>query len=270
MKTETTPDKPKLELNARSVFTIPALVGTRQEIPDSEVKGLTFRIGPKTEQDPDGIRTWSVRYRAKTGEHRRYTIPKGFPTVGLKKARKQARLIIGEISGGSDPVHQKRVEVAAAADADKNTIRVLAKTFLDQHCKVEKRQSSWEGDERYLNVEVLPAWGDRKVTAITRKDVTTLIQGIADRGSPISANRCLAVIKTMFNFAIKKNWDLVGNPAALQIKPGKERDRERVLSEEEIRLVWKLAETERPTMCALQRLRLVTSQRGGELAKLKW
>ncbi|MBI4521119.1 MAG: site-specific integrase [Gemmatimonadetes bacterium] len=60
-------------------------------------------------------------------------------------------------------------------------------------------------------------------------------------------------------------------PTAARIpKPGAERSRERVLTDEEIRLVWAACEAEPPTLCALMRLRLLTAQRGGELARLRW
>jgi len=65
--------------------------------------------------------------------------------------------------------------------------------------------------------------------------------------------------------------DLIdANPAALLPKPGKEASRDRVITDDEIRRVWAARETERPAMAVLMKLRLVTAQRGGELASLKW
>ena len=73
----------------------------------------------------------------------------------------------------------------------------------------------------------------------------------------------------MLNFALQRDW-IDANPAALIAKPGAERSRDRVLGDDELRLIWAACETEKSAMCALQRLRLVTVQRGGELAKLRW
>ena len=53
-------------------------------------------------------------------------------------------------------------------------------------------------------------------------------------------------------------------------KPGAERSRDRVLTDDEIRIVWAACAMERPAMCTLLRLRLLTAQRGGELAALRW
>ncbi len=65
----------------------------------------------------------------------------------------------------------------------------------------------------------------------------------------------------MLNFAIERDW-IEANVASLIQKPGTERSRERVLTDDEIRLVWAACEAERPAMRALLRLRLVTAQRG--------
>jgi integrase len=51
--------------------------------------------------------------------------------------------------------------------------------------------------------------------------------------------------------------------------PGEERPRERVLSEDELRAVWHALESEEVLMEALFRLRILTAQRGGEVATMR-
>ena len=48
------------------------------------------------------------------------------------------------------------------------------------------------------------------------------------------ANRTLALVRKMFNFAIERDW-LETNPCHMVKPPGDEKQRERVLSEDEIR-----------------------------------
>jgi integrase len=43
-----------------------------------------------------------------------------------------------------------------------------------------------------------------------------------------------------------------------------------VLTDDEIRRVWAACDLERPALAALMKLRLVTAQRGGELAQIRW
>ncbi len=63
-----------------------------------------------------------------------------------------------------------------------------------------------------------------------------------ERGSPIQANRTLSVVRKMFNFAISR--DIVdATPVAMVKAPAKENQRDRVLSADEIRTLWKGLDT---------------------------
>jgi integrase len=237
-------------------LTIKALkpAARRREVYDDHVPGLSLRV------TPTGIKSWSLRYRVGGQQMPRLTLGR-YPAVTLEKARKQALRAMGRVSDGENPAADKRAARLG------ETIGDLAKAYIAKHAKRKKR--SWADDQRYLDKEVLPRWKTLKVKDLTRRHVRELIDGIADRGAPISANRCLAVVRKMLNFAVSQDW-LDANPAALLPKPGAERSRDRVLTDAEIRLVWAACEAERPTMAALMKLRLLTAQRGGELSALKW
>jgi integrase len=124
--------------------------------------------------------------------------------------------------------------------------------------------------------------------------VRELLNGIVDRGSPVQANRVLALVRKALNFAVDNDW-IDANPAARMSKPAKERSRERVLSDEEIRRLWRCLErfpttAERaaprrkratgtdddpicplsPALADVQKLRLLTAQRGGEVVAMHW
>ena len=83
------------------------------------------------------------------------------------------------------------------------------------------------------------------------------------------ANRCLAYVRKMYNWALSK--DLVEfNPCAGIPRPGKEQQRDLVLSEDEIKAIRKALDKEKPIMAATFRLRLLTAQRGGEVHSIRW
>jgi integrase len=243
-------------LTDRLIATIKA-DGQRLDLPDDLVPGLALRV------TPSGVKTWSLRYRMEGGRRarvRRLTLGT-YPTVKLADARKKAQAARRKVDGGTDPAAEKQL----AREGD--TIADLAKDYIAKYAKVHKR--SWKDDQRYLDAEVLPAWKHIKVQQLTRRDVRSLIEGIAERGSPISANRCLALVRKMLNWAVAHDW-LDANPAALIPKPGVERSRDRVLTDEEIRAVWASMARERAAMGALMKLRLVLAQRAVELARVKW
>src|SRR4029434_8129706 len=78
----------------------------------------------------------------------------------------------------------------------------------------------------------------------------------------------LATCRKLYNWAISQ--DLVeANPCVQIPAPGQERQRDRVLSDDEVSAVWKDLENEEPRMTAIMRLRLITAQRGGEVAAME-
>ena len=60
------------------------------------------------------------------------------------------------------------------------------------------------------------------------------------------------------------------SPCTALSQPMPNRQRDRVLSGEEIRAVWKAAERERPLIAASFKLRLLTAQRGAEILAMRW
>jgi integrase len=247
-----------MKLTDRRILTLKPNPKRRLALADDKVPGLELRI------TANGAKTWTLRYRVEGGRRgrlRRLTLGR-YPTLTLAKARKAAAEALGQIATThTDPALTKQAARLGETFGD------LARDYLARHAKRHKR--SWREDERILNADVLPTWRSRKVKDISRREVRELVEGIADRGSPIMANRTLALIRKMLNFAITRDW-IDANPAARIPKPGAEQSRERVLTDDEIRLVWDASEAERPALCALMRLRLVTAQRGGELARLRW
>jgi integrase len=112
-------------------------------------------------------------------------------------------------------------------------------------------------------------WGIRRIKDIKRRDVRELLDEIVERGAPIMANRTLALVRKMFNFAIEREW-LESNPCQMIKRPAPDRQRRRVLNEEEVRAVWKALDEEHPIIAALFRIRLLTAQRGSEVHGASW
>ena len=118
---------------------------------------------------------------------------------------------------------------------------------------------------------VVKLWGDRKAREIMRRDAIKLLDDIVDRGAPIQANRTLACVRRMFNFAVERGI-LENSPCAGVKAPSSENRRDRVLSENEIRAFWASldqASMTDPVKLAL-RFQLVTAQRKGEVIAATW
>jgi hypothetical protein len=83
---------------------------------------------------------------------------------------------------------------------------------MAKHARKFKRPARADEDERMLRVDVLPYWRDQSVRDLTRRDVRVLAERVAER-APTMANRVLAVVRKMLNFAVDRDW-IDGNPAS--------------------------------------------------------
>ncbi len=217
---------------------------------------------------PHGVKSWIWLYRFQ-GMPRRMTLGT-YPDLSLSKAHiklEHAReLLKSGVDPGAAEVEQHRAERAA------ETVGELIDSYIEKWAKPRKRSAS--EDERILEKDVRPAWGRRKAKDIVRRDVIALLDKIAeDRNAPIQANRTLAVVRKMFNWALSR--DIVpASPCAAVKAPGKEVRRDRVLSADEIKGLWTaLGKADlaisKPIRLALK-LQLATAQRKGEVTGAEW
>jgi integrase len=106
---------------------------------------------------------------------------------------------------------------------------------------------------------------------ITKPMVHAMLDAIADRGSPIAANRVLAQLKVMCKWAVGRGI-ISASPCDGVSAPSSERGRarERVLSDDEIRIVWKAADSIGWPFGPIVRLLILTGARRDEVAQMEW
>jgi hypothetical protein len=250
----------RIALTDRTVRALKPPKEGRLDVWDEDYPGLGLRISAS------GRRTWIQMYRmGKT--LRRLTLGR-FPTLSLADAREKAIDALRDADKGNDPGRRK------AEDRHAETFADLAREYIERHAR--KKRSGRE-DIRLLNgsphkkktgktphVPLVTRWGIRRIKDIKRRDVRELLDEIVERGAPIMANRTLAFVRKMFNFAIEREW-LDTNPCHMVKRPAPDRQRQRVLNEDEVRAVWKALDEEHPIIAALFRIRLLTAQRGSEV-----
>src|SRR5262249_43405471 len=88
-------------------------------------------------------------------------------------------------------------------------------------------------------------------------------------GGPIAANRTLAHTRKLFNWAIARDI-IEASPVAVVEAPGKEKKRDRHLSDDEIRLLWTALDGLDYPIAPYFKLLLVTGQRREEVAGMRW
>ncbi len=206
-----------------------------------------------------GRKSFVVMYSGPRGR-RRMTLG-SYPTLSLAEGRRRAKEVLYDVAHGNDPQEEKVAERNAETFAD------LAEEYLERHARMKKRR--WVEDERILERDLLPFWKSRKAKDIKRRDVVVALDRIVERGAPIMANRTRALISKVFNFGIGREI-VEHNPCMGVPRPGKERQRDRVLNETEIQTLWRSLDSLEPVMAATFKMRLSTAQRGLEVLTMRW
>jgi integrase len=182
---------------------------------DGEIPGLGARITAA------GVISFVLQYRI-NGRERRYTIGR-HPDFSVAGARDEALRLRSEIAKGHDPLGGREAQREAP------TIDDMADDYLE-FSKAHKRESSIRNDKQMLDNIIKPKLGKIRVAAVTPRDIESLHSAL--KKTPYRGNRALALLKTMFNWAIRQEWRS-DNPAK-GIEKFPEEKRERWLQEKEL------------------------------------
>ena len=239
---------------------------------DRDIQRLKPAEKPYLEAEPDGLYVRVLPSGRKSfltvysfdGKQRWLTIGR-YPDISLSKARAKVGEIRKKVENKIDPALAKQQERAEQINAP--TVTEFAEEYLNKWARPKKKSA--KEDERILEKDIIPAWGKRKLKDITRREIVSLIDDVAERG-PIMANRTLAVIRKMFNFAL--NRDVIElSPCQNITPPGKEIKKERFLSEDEIKALWpKMTEKLTDQTNRAIKMILATAQRPNEVATMHW
>lgn len=214
--------------------------------------GLRIRAG--------GKRTWIAQYRLGT-KQRRVTIA---PVAALDadEARKKAREILAKAHLGSDPQLEKAEARAQAA----MTLGSVAENYLTRHAASKLKLGTLEDVTRYLRRHWEPL-AELPISKVTRATVAARLAVIEQENGKYAGNRARAALSRLFSWAIEEGLT-DANPVVGTRKPASETARDRVLTDEELRLVWRHAGA--GDYGAIVRLLILTGQRREEVAALSW
>jgi integrase len=253
---------PSINLTAAKMKFLKPEPGKQVDYFDKKLPGFFVRVSPR------GRKTFGVLYR-QGGRLRRMTLGTS-PPLTLAGARKDATSVLRDAAHGLDPAADKILD--RRADSFEQT----AADYLEQYAKPKKK--SWKGDEWMIKKYIIPEFGTVHAKEIARRDVRTMLDRIA-RSTPIMANRVRALLNKIFNWAIL-NELIETNPVYLVPMPCKERKRQRVLSEDEIKRLWtalnmvpkgdKAHRKYRSLTACILKLQLLTAQRSKEVRGMEW
>jgi integrase len=266
--------KRKFKLTDRGLQALkPAEPGGRYTVWDTEAAGFGVRVTDR------GVRTFIVM-RRQTGYRNPVRVALGrYPDdLSLGEARDLAGDAKKLLKSGVHPREQEERRRREMARERKDTFESIAEAFITRHVAGLRTKRDAENTIRR---DLVPPWRGRPITSITKHDVVEVIEDIISRrGTPGSvcyaAHHSLAYAKKLFAWASARNYGLENNPCD-KIKPGEligaKAKRKRVLTDDEIRLLWKVTgDIAYPLapLGPLVRMLLVTGQRLREIAHGEW
>jgi len=207
-------------------------------------------------------RSFIAQYRAH-GQSRRYTIGSA-AVLDLEQARKQAKSILGQVAQGADPVMDKR----RAAESDRHSLRAVCERYL--HREGPKIRTA---DKRRAMLErlVYPKFAARPIDDVSRLDIVHLLDDVEDKHGPAMADHVLAILRRVMNWHATRSSEYRSPivPGMSRRDP-ESRERSRVLTDDELRAVWKTAESYAGPWGHLVRFLLLTAARRSEAAEMTW
>ena len=214
----------------------------------------------------NGSRSLTIRTRLKGGKQVRLTYPHPARAANLEDARRWAHGAVQDCQSGIDPREEEKRALIEAQAKNELLFKNVVAHFIERHAS---RNKSCRDTQAIFDLHVLPHWHGRSLTEISRADVAHVLDAVEDRASVYRANRVLAAIRKLFNWAITRGLIEHSPVRPGMARPG-ERSRDRYLSTHEIALVWKAAERIGYPGGTLVQLLLLTGQRRSEVAGMRW
>lgn len=203
------------------------------------------------------------------GAKRRVNIGR-FGAVTVEQARRAAKIMLGQVAGGGDPMAERKAaaEAATAAKAaDEYTFARMVQAWAA--AREGHRRPSYLKEAVACLTRNLPDWQERAAAGVTFAEAIEALDGIKTRKGTVAANRTLAYGRAAYSWAVRRQ-QAPTNPFKGMERPGQETPRERVLSLTEMAAIWRACDSLSPTRAAFVRTLMLTLQRVGEVESMRW
>jgi integrase len=222
-------------------------------IADVDVPGFSARCLPS------GTISYDLRYRTATGERRRLALGL-HGAVTPDQARAIAEKRLDDLAKNRDPAVERQRQRATTVDAvlDNYVARVLGTK--------RSKPAQISAFDRLVRPEI----GTRSIYDLRRADVAQLLDSIEDSSGPVMADRTLAYLRKAFHWQQGRDDNFLSPIIRGMARTStKERARSRILTDGEIRAIWKATPEPTPHN-VLFRFLLLTAARRDEARLMTW
>ena len=220
---------------------------------DDDLAGFGVRIRA------GGKRTWIAQYRLGS-KQRRMTLGT-IGTMDEAEARKRARTALSKVHLGNDPQMEKVERRTQAA----LTLGSIIPSYL-VHAEARLKPRSYSEVERHL-LKLWKPLAELALAKVSRADVASRLAKIAKDNGKFSSNRARASLSALYSWAIGEGLADM-NPVVGTNKATDEISRDRVLTNDELVLIWQHAG--HGDYGDIVRLLILTGQRREEVGGMQW
>jgi len=258
----------KRTLNDRALKALqPAPAGKLYDVMDAVVPGFGVRVSDS------GRRTFVLVTRfPRNPKHPTRRALGEYGELTLEKARTKARDWLDLIQKGIDPKEQEERQHLAEQRKRENSFSAVAEQFI-VHIRRQKLRTA-PAMEQNLRKTFVKRWQSRPITEIGADDIKRVIREAVERGATYQAFHDFALIRRLFN------WAIGTDDYGLQVNPcdrlntgdliGQRQARNRVLTDDELRALWRATGRLGYPYGPLYRLLLLTGLRLGEVCGASW
>lgn len=242
--------------------------------------GLYLRVRP----GENTTKVWLYRFKSLAGPGSKWFEIGTYPSKSLSDARQEAATLSNKRRAGIDPIAEREAAAEAARRASevetetlaKEATRITVNTLFERWHAVDlvghRDGGTYVSDQ--MNRHVLPMIGHFMAEDVRKGHITEITDKILATGKNRTAKVIFSHMRQMFRFAVDRDILETDPTAAIRkAKIGtKETERDRVLSEAEIRdLSGKLSQARLlPSTEAALWIALSTACRIGELLTARW
>jgi integrase len=251
--------------------------GKRFDVQDALLPGLIVHVTPR------GNKSFMLkrRFPGRSNPTRRYIGDTN--VILIAEARDTARIWLAQLQQGVDPaLHAEEQRRLAEQQQQQRSANTFSAIVEDYNTRKLSKQRRGQVVAQIFRTELLPHWGAKPLTEITRADVVRLIETINDRPrrsaklghSGAHARKVFSSIRAFFNWCIARDiYGLERSPCE-HIKAknlfGPAKTRERVLDDVELQALMRAADGINYPFGDLVKLLVLTGARKSEVADARW
>ena len=219
------------------------------------------RSGLRLVVQPSGAKSFVYRYTFGRS-YKKLTLG-SYPAMTLATAIAEHRKAADALASGVEPAIAFKAKRGRSVDADA-TVTAYAKLYETLHLPTLST-----GTANYYKAElgrITDKLGNKDIKTVTQEDVQNVIDAAMTRGTA-ARNTTYKVAKAFFGFAAPRAG--IESPAAKIERPSKDNEGDRVLDDDEIKIVWKAADAAGGSPGALVKMLILSGARRTEMTHLE-